>query len=161
MLVSFNSLWLPTIKNIDIKSHEWPWCDDRWAEELPKNITKMWMDPEVPRGFSCYRFMGFKDLISELDGNIIHISKLAVRPNFRGKGIGSSLLENIIVTGRIQKVKALVILVHEENDLGIKWIGKRGFKAHSVRLGAYPDERDGYSFILDLGIYPSTRKESP
>jgi len=152
MLVSFNSLWLPTIKNIDIKSHEWPWCDDRWAEELPRNITKVWLDPEVPRGFSCYRFMGFKELISELDGNIIHISRLGVHPSFRGKGIGSSLLENIVITGRIQKVKALVIFIHEENDLGIDWISdpKRGFKAHRVHKEAYPDGRDGYSFTRSL-----------
>lgn len=150
MLASFNSLWLPTIKNIDIKSHEWPWCDERWAAELPKNITKMWMDPEVPRGFSCFRFMSLKDLISELNGNIIHVSKLAVHPGFRNKGVGSQLMNDLEAIGRIQRVKSLVIFIHEENDLGIEWISKRGFKAHRVHSGIYPDGRDGYSFMKGL-----------
>lgn len=152
MIIGLNALWLKWIKAIDIKSYEWPWDDDQWVSELPKNIIKMWMDPETPRGFMIYRFMDIRDLIPKLEGSVVHISKLAVHPNFRNQGIGAALLADLVTTAKLQKVTRLVVFLHEENEIGIRWTtnDRRGFKAHGVHRELFPDKRDGYGFIKEL-----------
>lgn len=150
MIKGLNAFWIDHIKNIDIKSDEWPWSDEQWIAELPKCITKIWMDPDVPRGFMVYRFVNLRDLVKDLDGAAIHISKLAVHPGWRRHGIGSDLLVNLEASAKVRKVKALTLFIHEENSLGINWVCKQGFKAHGVHPDLFPDNRDSYSFMKVL-----------
>ncbi len=146
MIKGLNAFWIDHIKNIDIKSDEWPWSDEQWINELPKYITKVWMDPDVPRGFMVYRFVNLRDLVKGLEGSVIYIPKLAVHPSWRNRGIGSELLLNIEAMAKLQDVKMLTLFIHEENSLGINWLRKQGFKACKVHSGLSPDGRDSYSF---------------
>jgi ribosomal protein S18 acetylase RimI-like enzyme len=155
MIISFNKSWTSHLKNIDIKSYYWPWDDEYWlSDQLNKSVIKMWVEPTPlpPFGFIAYRFINVKDIIKtgEIQGTVIHISKLAVHPNHRNKGIGTKLLENIEATAKLQSVNVLTVILYEENNDGIKWLLKRGFKGHGLHPEVFPDGRDGYSFCKVL-----------
>ncbi len=150
MITGLNTFWIDHVKNIDIKSNEWPWSDEDWIDKIPKCITKVWMDPDVPRGFMMYRFVNLRDLVEGLSGSAVLISKLAVHPSWRNRGIGSELLLNLETAAKLQNVGYLILFVHEENVLGINWLRKQGFKAHRIHPGLSPDGRDSYSFMKEL-----------
>ena len=155
MILGYDKFWSSYLEDIDIKSHEWPWTHDYWANEVKKNIVKMWIDGEegeqVPQGFVAYRFVNVKDLIEtgEWQGEetVIHILKLVVRPNWRNKGIGTRLLEDVEAAAKLQNVGTLAVILYEENDYGRMWLMNHGFASCILHKKLYPDGRDGYTFF--------------
>lgn len=152
MITGPGTFLLHYLKNIDIKSYEFPWDDEYWNSEAEKSILKLWMKDGKPYGFTAYRFVNVKNILKsgDIEGTIVHILKLAVHPDWRNKGIGAALLRNIEEAARLQKVVILVIILHEENSEGRDWIIKRGFKGNSLHLELFPDGRDGYGFLKRL-----------
>jgi len=161
MILPFAIIWKPWLKDIDIKSCEWPWCEDYWKDDVKKNIIKMWMGGEptkrLPLGFVAYRFVNIKDLIEKdlgenlkEKGTVVHVSKLAVHPKYRNQGIGTKLLENAEAAVKLQDAKLLVMILHEEDDEGRGWLIRRGFVAQTLHKEMFPDGRDGYSFAKEL-----------
>ncbi len=156
MIQGYDTVWSPYLRDIDIKSNEWPWDESHWKGEVKKYIIKMWMEigpPKKPLGFVAYRFVNIKNLIErnlEEKGTVIHLLKLAVHPNYRNKGVGTTLLENVEKIAKLQDVKILVAILHEDDKDGRNWLIKRGFLAQTLLVSRFPDGCDGYSFIKEL-----------
>jgi len=156
MIQGYDKVWSRYLYDIDIKSNEWPWSEEYWRDEVKKYNIKMWMEIEPnkkPLGFIAYRFVNIKDVIEielEEKGTVIHLLKLAVHPDYKNKGIGTKLLENVEKIAKLQDVKILVTILHEDDKEGREWLLKRGFLARTLRLGAFPDGCDGYSFVKEL-----------
>ena len=157
MIQGYDLVWTPYLRDIDIKSNEWPWVEEHWKDEVKKYIIKMWMEPvpngssRKPLGFVAYRFMNIKDLIErEERGTVIHLLKLAVHPNHRNRGIGTTLLENVEKIAKFQDVKILVVILHEDDKDGRDWLIKRGFLSRTLLVSRFPDGQDGYSFVKEL-----------
>lgn len=163
MIFGFDKVWAPYLRDIDIKSNEWPWDEDFWKDDVKKYIIKMWMETTVneqqttlkkPIGFIAYRFVNIKDLIEkglEGKGTVIHILKLAVYPKHRNKGIGTKLLENVELISKSQDVKVLITILHEDDKEGREWLLKRGFLGQTLHPEMFPDSCDGYSFAKEIG----------
>ncbi|MFN8670450.1 MAG: GNAT family N-acetyltransferase [Candidatus Sericytochromatia bacterium] len=64
-------------------------------------------------------------LTSEIKGDIYHLSRLYILPNFQGKKIGKNLLENLIENNTI---KEIFLSVEENNEKAISFYKKEGFE---------------------------------
>jgi len=80
---------------------------------------------------------------------MVEIVRLIVDWVFRGKGVGSALLTDIILNAKIRGVKRVEIVVHEQDDYSINWLLKRGFVGVGVEKN-YFKERDGYLLRREL-----------
>lgn len=138
MIIKYNPLWLNYLKDIDVKSYNYTWLDEDWAE-IEKWIIKIWMLEKQPRGFAALRFD---------KGDKIIIAKLAVHPRHRGQGGGTALLENVEAIAKFRYVKRLTALLHEDNEFK-DWMVARGFKAARIEKRAFPDG-DGYHFCKEI-----------
>lgn len=78
----------------------------------------------------CY--YSFYNICSE--GNI---NNLAVREDFRGKGIGNSLLDDMIKVAKEHEISALTLEVNENNAAAIGLYGKFGFAQEGKRTKFY------------------------
>lgn len=123
---------LPYIKDIDGKSFEWYWCDDKW-KDVQKYIVKVWRENGIIKGFSVF----------QLTGEYISILKLAVHPRWRGNGIGTALLKDVEETAKRHEIKLLSIIINEFNEIGINWSSRKGFRGIGVKSLTMGD---GYEF---------------
>lgn len=84
-----------------------------------------------------------------LEGEEAEIDSVAVRKNFEGKGIGSSLIEYSLKKLKETGVKRVLLEVKKTNTRAINLYAKFGFKPYRIRKGYY----DGVDAIcMDRGI---------
>ncbi len=79
------------------------------------------------------------------------ILTLAVRPDFRRRGVGSALLQALIRAFRAAGGTALFLEVRRSNTAAIALYEKNGFRRQGIRRGYYqqPDE-DGLVYVLEV-----------
>ncbi|MDE6472120.1 MAG: ribosomal protein S18-alanine N-acetyltransferase [Clostridia bacterium] len=83
----------------------------------------------------CY--YSFYDICNE--GNI---NNLAVKENYRGKGIGKFLLEDMINLAKERRISALTLEVNENNTVAIQLYRKFGFAVEGKRSKFYNGTED-------------------
>jgi len=82
----------------------------------------------------------------------LHINNVAVRDQYRGRGIGSALLGRILETAKKLKVKVAFLEVRSGNNAAQSLYEKKGFKAIARRADYYSDPReDAVVMSLVLG----------
>jgi ribosomal-protein-alanine N-acetyltransferase len=82
----------------------------------------------------------------------LHINNVAVRDQYRRRGIGSALLGRIMETARRLKVQVAFLEVRSGNDAAKALYEKTGFRAIARRPGYYSDPReDAVVMSLTLG----------
>jgi ribosomal-protein-alanine N-acetyltransferase len=69
----------------------------------------------------------------------LHINTIAVRPEFRGQGIGRQLLAYLLDAARGQGARRAVLEVRASNAAAIALYSAFGFRTESVRKGYYPN----------------------
>lgn len=144
--------WLPYIKDIDIKSNEWPWDDETW-ETANKYIVRSYIEDIFSPDSSIIirtEIRGF--FVCKIIPNAVLILKLAVHPNAKNRGVGTALLMDVIRIAQRRKLKMVCVTIHEENTSGIKWISEKGFKGAEIVRATYPDGRDGYTFYKEMTL---------
>lgn len=129
--------WVPYLKDIDIKSYEYPWLEE-WTQ----------LNSYVIRG--AIRQDKVVAFYAVKPGVTCMIHKLAVRPNFRGQGVGKELLSYLEKECEEWKLKVIEALLHEENVNGLNWAHRQGFKAVGIKLRYFPDDRDGIELRKEL-----------
>lgn len=80
-------------------------------------------------------FAGFKKILDEAD-----IMNIVVCKNFRGQGIGSKLLENLISYAQDNNLKILNLEVNETNLHAIHLYDNLGFKYVGIRKNYYDNQ---------------------
>jgi ribosomal protein S18 acetylase RimI-like enzyme len=141
MTNKFQPFWTPYLKDIDVKSYEYPWLDE-WST-LSRYVINGVIRPEG----EDFRVVGFYAI---KPGVVCEIHKLAVRPAFRQQEIGKNLLADIEAQCEKWKLNYMEATLHEENTLGIKWAGLQGFKAVGIEVEMFPDGRDGILLRKEL-----------
>jgi len=131
------------LRDIDIKSYIYPWEIWESESELQKYIFKVALVNEKPIGFSAFRFTTPKEISESKVG--IMIAKLAVHPDYREVGAGSTLLEHVEKIAKQQNVDRLITVLHEDNKYR-GFLIRRGFLAVGIENEIYPDSCDGYRF---------------
>ncbi|BAN90691.1 ribosomal protein S18-alanine N-acetyltransferase [Aeropyrum camini] len=80
-----------------------------------------------------------------------HLVSIAVRPKFRGRGIGSMLLsETIYVMENVYKVDAIFLEVRVSNTPAIRLYEKFGFRKVRRIRGYYRDGEDAFVMVKRL-----------
>ena len=106
--------------------------------------TREWYEGELKRPEVCFiyvlrtadhpvaAFCAFWLVIDQA-----HINNLAVRPEFRGRGLATQLLESILVEARHLGATSLTLEVRRSNIAAQRLYAKAGFHEHSVRKNYY------------------------
>ncbi len=79
------------------------------------------------------------------------ISKIAILPSLRRKGVGSILLSDAINRMISQNVESITLEVRVSNIAAIKLYEKMGFKTLITKKGYYSDGEDAYLMELKVG----------
>lgn len=81
----------------------------------------------------------------------LHINNFAVRPEFRRRGIGSTLLNRVIQEARQRRANAAFLEVRSSNHAAQALYEKSGFRAIAKRANYYSEPReDAVVMSLDL-----------
>lgn len=80
-------------------------------------------------------FAGIKIVLDEAD-----IMNIVTKRSNRNKGIGSLLLENLILLANKLNVKSIILEVNEENSIAIHLYKKYGFKKIAIRKNYYKNK---------------------
>ncbi|HAZ49347.1 MAG TPA: hypothetical protein DDW76_32745 [Cyanobacteria bacterium UBA11369] len=73
------------------------------------------------------------------DKDTIHISHLYIHPDFQNKGLGSKMIDSVLV--RFPSVKKLSLRVFEKNTHAIKFYQNKGFCEVSIRDANFGTEK--------------------
>lgn len=106
--------------------------------------TREWYDEELKRPEVCFVFVlrtaehpvaafcAFWLVVDQA-----HINNLAVRPELRGRGLGTQLLEGVIAEVAHLGGKELTLEVRESNEPALRLYEKGGFVREGVRKNYY------------------------
>ncbi|XP_027172364.1 N-alpha-acetyltransferase 11 [Coffea eugenioides] len=78
------------------------------------------------------------------------ITKLAVKENHRGRGLGEALLEEAIHKCRTRKIQRVSLHVDPERTAAMNLYKKLGFKVDTLVEGYYSPDRNAYRMYLDF-----------
>jgi ribosomal-protein-alanine N-acetyltransferase len=106
--------------------------------------TREWYEGELKRPDVCFIYVmrtdehpvaGFCAFWLVVDQ--AHINNLAVRPELRGHGLGTHLLESIVVEARHLGATSLTLEVRRSNEAARRLYAKAGFQEAGVRTNYY------------------------
>ena len=138
MNIKIDRMNLDDLKSIkDILSLEF---DDFWnynilKDELESKNSKYIVVKDIESNNEIVGFAGIKIFIDEAD-----IMNIVVKKDYRNKGIGSLILENLILLCNKSNLKSLSLEVNEKNIPAINLYKKFGFKNIGIRKNYYKDE---------------------
>ena len=106
--------------------------------------TREWYEGELKRPEVCFIYVmrtpdhpvaGFCAFWLVIDQ--AHINNLAIRPELRGRGLGTHLLESIVTEARHLGATSLTLEVRRSNVAAQRLYAKAGFYEASVRKNYY------------------------
>jgi len=136
---------LPEVLAIEGENYKFPWSEGIFTDCLKSvNYTCLICEEmDVIVGFS---------IVSIMAGEA-HIMNICVAPSVHKQGVGSKLLEHMIVLAT-KKAETIFLEVRPSNKAAISLYEKRGFNEIGVRKGYYPAENgykeDAVMFALEL-----------
>lgn len=139
---------LDDIVRIERESFTAPWSEEAFRSELTQNLFAKYM-------------------IMELDGTIIgyggmwlivdeaHVTNIAVREAYRGRGFGEKLLRELMRTAEWLGMQRMTLEVRVSNEVAQSLYRKLGFYSSGVRPGYYSDNRED-ALIMWADLAPSS-----
>ncbi len=122
---------MPEVLGIETSSFEFPWCEDDFIRCLrQRNCIGMVAEFDE-------RVVGF--MIYELHKNRLHIMNFAVRPEFRRRGVGHSMIRKLIGKLSQQRRNRILLEIRETNLDAQLFFRDSGFRAISVLRDFYDD----------------------
>jgi ribosomal-protein-alanine N-acetyltransferase len=79
-----------------------------------------------------------------------HIMSIAILPSYRGRGLGSRLMDAIENAFRREGISRVYLEVSQNNKVALNLYRKRGFKVISMRESYYPDGSDAYIMFKEI-----------
>jgi ribosomal-protein-alanine N-acetyltransferase len=144
---------IPIVAEIEKESFTLPWSAEAFRTELVHN-----------------RFAHYSVL--EQDGQIIgyggmwviadeaHVTNIALREPFRGRGLGELLLRSLMEEARSKGAARMTLEVRVSNERAQRLYRKLGFVSHGVRPGYYTDNaEDALIMWADLPSEPVASAE--
>lgn len=132
------------VVEIDKKSYAHPWGVSEFFREVNYNR------------FGRYFVVELNDIVVGYIGSwflsdLIHITTIAVHPDYRRKGIGGKLMNYMLDLGKKEKYKTCVLEVRVSNEKAINLYKKLGFKIDKIKKEYYPDNKeDAYYMVKDI-----------
>ena len=113
-----------------IIDEEGTWTLDNFLMEL----NHKWDYSRV--AFIDNRIVGF--VICSIKADNLHIHRLAVSPEYQGRGVGTSLIEHLFINCNEHNIKYVTVKSKKTNEKSQRFYERRGFK----RIGT-----DGLNYI--------------
>jgi [ribosomal protein S18]-alanine N-acetyltransferase len=123
---------LPVVLDIDRLSFPQPWPESSYRFELANSQASILLVAEVDEHLVGY--IGSWLLVDE-----IHISTLAVHPDFRQRGIARRLLYEMLRGGISRGAQMATLEVRVSNQMAIDLYKSIGFRVTGLRSGYYRD----------------------
>ncbi len=125
MIIPFKPSDMPEIFIINDKAYKWRW-------ELTARHQIMVHKRLEVEGFYVLDFVD----------NYIDILRLMVAYDLRGRGIGTKLLDDIILEAKHRKIYTLKMTIWEHDSMD--WLLKREFKGDGVLTNYFGEGKDGW-----------------
>jgi ribosomal-protein-alanine N-acetyltransferase len=122
---------LDGVLEVEAESFTNPWTREMYASELQNRSVCHIL---IVRMEDC-RVAGFCAFWILLDE--IHINNFALRPRFRGQGMGTALLQRVIVEGRGRGARRATLEVRSSNEAARRLYERMGFYVAGVRRRYY------------------------
>jgi len=126
---------LNNIKDILISDFDDFWTFNTLEEEL--KCTNSFFLVAKNDNNEIVGFAGIKAILDEAD-----IMNIVVKKSFRGHGIGSKLLQNLILFAKKHNLKTVTLEVNETNLPAIKLYNKFNFNKVGIRKKYYNGKND-------------------
>jgi ribosomal-protein-alanine N-acetyltransferase len=128
---------------IERSAYAYPWSERFFRQEMQVECARSFL-AEIDGKIAGYVL--FWLLPDEID-----IHNIAVHPDFRRRGLGRSLLENVIIVARNRASSRITLEVRKSNTVAQKLYEAVGFSVNGVRKGYYSDDgEDALLMVLEL-----------
>ncbi len=126
---------VPSMVRIEKRCFKRPWGYEAFFSEMFKGFSRVFVAEEAGRicGYVVLWVMPPE----------AYIANIAVDEGFRGRGIGSMLLEKAVDVAKEEGATYLVLEVRASNHAAQALYRKHGFEVVGVRRGMYHDGEDG------------------
>ena len=116
------------------------WSTNTLKEEL-QNENSTYIVAKINQ-----EIVGYAGIWKSVDD--VHITDIVVKKNYRQKGIGSTLLQELISLTKKMNYKELTLEVNAKNDPAKKLYLKYGFKELGIRKNYYHNTEDAIIMTL-------------
>ena len=133
--------FLEEIDIIEKSTFKDPWSKMAYAGEI-LNESAYYKVITVENEVVAYG--GFHKIFDEA-----HITNIAVKESFRGKGFGRMLMEELIEEAKELQIVSMTLEVRVSNNRAVKLYEKMGFISAGVRPRYYGDGEDAFIMWLE------------
>jgi ribosomal-protein-alanine N-acetyltransferase len=122
---------LDGVLEVEAESFTNPWTRDMYAWELQnRSVCHIYLLrlPDVPVAGFCAFWLVFDE---------IHINNVAVRPMFRGRGLGSALMRHVLAEARRLGARRATLEVRASNTAARRLYERLGFYVAATRRNYY------------------------
>ncbi len=137
---------LPEILRIERRSFSHPWTGEQILDELNRRDVGRCL---VAGGQDPSGLCGF--LMAWLVADEVHITNMAVDPEFRARGVAGTLLRHLLIASAAEGAVWCALEVRRSNQPARSLYGKHGFRTIGRRRRYYPDGEDALVMGLELG----------
>ena len=133
--------------NIEEKAYgEHHWSKESFLNELSNDLARYYAAFDINGNLLGYA--GCWQILEE-----VHITNIAVSPDFRRQKIGERLLRQIIDDCYKNKAKYITLEVRVSNNAAIKLYEKYGFKSLGTRKGYYQNNNEDALIMWTENIF--------
>ena len=126
----------------------WGW--EAYHHEMQSSMDTIMLVARVDSHSDHCGIAGF--IVARLIADELHVNNVAVRPEFRGRGIGSSLLAITLTLGQERNSKIAQLEVRAGNEVAQRLYQRCGFAVVGRRKNYYRDPtEDALLMSLSLG----------
>ena len=125
---------LAAIEQIERRAYRTPWSRSMFASELAKPSSL------CLGAFDGPRLVGYLIISRYVDA--WHVMNVAVEPEYRRRGIASSLLDRLFELTAQDAERGYTLEVRVSNSDAIRLYEKLGFHRRGIRRGYYTDNRE-------------------
>jgi [ribosomal protein S18]-alanine N-acetyltransferase len=123
------------VVNIEKLSFKIPWTREAYMMEIEKNKCAKYR--VLLKEGHVIAYGGMWIVVDEA-----HITNIAVHPDFRGKGYGNAIVEDLINLAGEFNISSMTLEVRVSNIPAIKLYSKYGFMEAALRKGYYADTNE-------------------
>ena len=126
--------WLTRLVEIDATWNPSSWSEKLFAQEFNNPAARV-------RGvFFGETLVGY--LIAHVVLNEAHIVSLGVAPDFRRRGAGRALVNDLLRIAKLENITVITLQVRVSNESALRLYRSAGFQLAGVRKQYYSDNRE-------------------
>lgn len=134
-MISLGKEHIEDVLEIECLSFAIPWSREALMQEILYNqLARYRIALEDDRAIA---YGGIWLILDEA-----HITNIAVHPDYRGKGVGKRLMEDLIETAQKEGIAQMTLEVRKSNGVAIHLYESFGFEIAGVRKGFYSDNNE-------------------